>query len=150
MTLKKALHYFQSILSETSNKSEVKVYEEFIRILTALKEKDLSASEVKAVETELKRLDLDATVVHDKRYYKKALAQFETYLKDTFSFTPKGYYTKIGIAFGLTFGFLFGLVFLSSLEWSSGLALGLSIGMAIGLLIGRNLDAKALSSGNMV
>ena len=150
MTFKKALDYFQSIVSETSNKSEIKVYKEFIRILTRLEERDLSAPEIKAIETELKRLNLDSTVAHNKRYYNKALTQFEVFLKDTFSLTTKGYYTKIGIALGLTFGLLFGVVFLSSLERSMGIALGMSLGMFIGLIIGRNLDAKALSSGNMV
>lgn len=150
MTLKKALDYFKSIVSKTSNKSEVKVYKEFIRILTRLDERDLSASEIKSIETGLKRLNLDFTVAHNKRYYKKALKQFEKYLKDTFSLTTKGYYTKIGIALGMTFGLLIGVVFLSSLERSLGIALGISLGMFVGLLIGRNLDAKALSSGNMV
>lgn len=150
MTLKKALDYFQSMVSETSSKSEIKVYKEFIRILTRLDERDLSASEIKAIETELKRLNLDTTVAHNKKFYKKALIQFEKYLKDTFSLTSKRYYAKIGIALGMTFGLLFGVVFLSGLERSMGIALGISLGMFIGLLIGRNLDAKALSSGNMV
>ncbi|MDC6390658.1 hypothetical protein PP182_18370 [Maribacter sp. PR1] len=150
MTLKKALDYFQSLVSETSKKSEIKVYKEFIRILNRLEDRDLSASEIQAIETELKRLNLDSTIAHDIKYYKKALTQFEKYLKDTFSLTTKGYYTKIGIALGMTFGLLFGVVFLSRLERSKGIALGMSLGMFIGLLIGRNLDAKALSSGNMV
>lgn len=150
MTLKKALDYFKSIVSKTSNKSEIRIYKEFIRILTSLEERDLSVSEIKAIETELKRLNLDDAVDHNKRYYKKALTQFEKFLKDTFSLTSKGYYTKIGIALGMTFGLLFGVVILSHLERSMGIALGVSLGMFVGLLIGRYLDAKALSSGNMV
>lgn len=150
MTLKKALDYFQRIVSKTSNKSEIKVYEEFIRILTRLEEKDLSASEIKAIETELTRLDLISTTAHNKKFYKKALAQFEKYLMDTFSLITEGYYVKNGIALGMTLGLLVGVVFLSSLERSMGIALGMSLGMFIGLIIGRNLDAKALSSGRMV
>lgn len=150
MTLKKALGYFQRKVSETSNKTEIKVYKEFIRILTRLEERDLSASDIKAIETELKRLDSDSTIAHNKRYYEKALTEFKKYLKDTFSLTTKGYYTKFGIALGMTFGLLFGVVFLSSLERSMGIALGMALGMFIGLLIGGNLDAKAVSSGNVV
>ena len=150
MTLRKALDYFRSKASETSSKSEIKVYEEFIRVLTKLNERDLSASEIKAIEAELKRLNLDAAVAHKNSYYRKALAQFEKYLKDTFSLTTKGYYTKLGIALGITFGLLFGVVFLSSLERSMGVSLGISLGMFIGLLIGRNFDAQALAKGNMV
>jgi hypothetical protein len=150
MTLKKALEYFQIKVSETSSKTEIKVYKEFIRILTRLEERDLSASDIKAIENELKRLHLDSTIAHNKRYYKKALTQFEKYLEDTFSLTTKGHYTKIGIALGMTLGLLFGVVFLSSIERSMGIALGMALGMFIGLLIVRNLDAKALSSGNVV
>jgi len=150
MPLKKALDYFQRRVSETSNKTEIKVFKEFIRILTRLEERNLSSSEIKAIETELKRLHLDSTISHKKGYYKRALTEFEKYLMDTFSLTTKGNYTKRGIALGMTFGLLFGVVFLSSLERSTGIALGIAVGMLTGLLIGRNLDAKALSSGNMV
>ncbi|RJE73918.1 hypothetical protein [Reichenbachiella sp. MSK19-1] len=150
MTLKKALDYFQTIVSQTSKKSEIKIYNEFIRILTSLEERELLATEIDAIETELKRLNLNATANHNKRYYKKALTQFEKYLKDTFSLTTKGYYTKIGSSLGMTFGLLFGIVFLSSHQLSTGVALGISLGMFVGLLIGRHLDAKAVSSGNMV
>ena len=150
MTLKKALDYFQRLVSETSNKSEIKVYQEFIRIISRLEERDLSEPEIIEIETELTRLDLISNTVHNQRFYNKALAQFEKYLKNTFSLTTRGYYTKTGIALGMTFGLLFGIIFLSSLERSMGIALGVSLGMFIGLIIGRNLDAKALSSGKMV
>ncbi len=150
MTLKKALDYFENIVSKTSNKSEIKIYKEFIRILTRLNEKELSASQIKALESELKKLNLDTTIAHNKRYHKKALIQFETYLKDSLSLTTKGYYTNRGIALGMTFGLLLGIIFLSRFERSMGIALGMSLGMFIGLLIGRNLDAKALLSGNIV
>lgn len=149
MTLKKALDYFQRISSETSNKSEIKVYQEFIRILIRLEERDLSASEITAIETELNRLDLNSTT-HNKRYIKKALTQFEKYLMDTFSLTTEGYYTNKGMVLGMIFGLLFGVVTSSRLDGSMSIALGISLGMFIGLLIGRNLDAKALSSGNAV
>ena len=148
MTLRKALDYFQRMVSETSNKSEIKIYQEFIRILTRLQERDLSASEIKSIENELSRLDLNSTTAHNKRYFKKALTQFEKYLMDTFSLTTKTYYARTGIALGMTFGLLFGVVFLSNLERSMGIALGISVGMFIGLLIGQHLDSKAFSSGN--
>lgn len=150
MTLKKALDYFQRVSSETSNKSEIKVYQEFIRILTRLEERDLSASEITAIETELNRLDLNSTTTHNKRYFKKALTQFEKYLMNTFSLTTEGYYTNRGMVLGMIFGLLFGVVNLFRLDGSMSIALGISLGMFISLLIGRNLDAKALSSGNAV
>ena len=63
--------YFQRISSETSNKSEIKVYQEFIRIISRLEERDLSETEIKAIETELTRLDLISNTTHNKRFYKK-------------------------------------------------------------------------------
>ena len=150
MTFKNALDYFQKKVSNTNNKSEIKVYQEYIRILTRLEERDFSAADITAIETELKKLNLDASVANKKSYYKKALTQFEKYLMDTFSLTTKGYYAKTGIALGMTFGLLFGVVLLSNLERSMGISLVVSLGMFIGLIIGRNLDEKALSTGKMV
>jgi uncharacterized membrane protein len=150
MTLKNILNNFQKFLSETRNESEIKIYNEFIRILTNLLKRDLSLSEIKAIETELKRLNLDTLVAHNVKDYKQALLKFENYLKETLSLKTKGYYTKKGIAFGMIFGLLFGVVFLSRFERSTGIALGLSFGMFFGLIIGRNLDAKSLSLGNML
>ncbi|MBB3696480.1 hypothetical protein KMW28_10180 [Flammeovirga yaeyamensis] len=150
MTLQKALDYFQRLVSETSNTSEIKVYQEFIRIISSLKERDLSETEIKSIETELARLNLISATHHDKRFYQKALSQFEKYLATTFSLAPKGYYVKNGIALGMTIGLLVGTVFLSNLERSMGIALGISIGMFIGLIIGHSLDVKAVSSGRVV
>lgn len=150
MTLRKALDYFNRLASESSNKADSKVYEDFIRILSRLEDKGLSSSEMKAIENKLESLDLITTVAHSTSYYTKALTQFEKYLKDSFSFTPKGYYTKNGIALGMTFGLLFGVVFLSSLERSTGIAIGLSLGMAVGLFIGRHLDKSTSSAGRAI
>lgn len=150
MTLKKARDYFQRLVSETSNKSEIKIYQEFIRIISRLEKRDLSDPEIKAIETELTSLDLISDTPRNKRFYKKALAHFEKYLKDTFSLITKDYYVKSGIALGMTFGLLFGIVFLSRLERSMGIAVGMSLGMFIGLVIGRNLDAQASSSNRIV
>lgn len=62
MTFKEALDYFQNLVSQTRNKSEIKVFKEFIRILTRLEERDLSAFEMKTIESELKRLHLGTTI----------------------------------------------------------------------------------------
>lgn len=150
MTLRKALDYFKRMASDSNNKTEIKVYKEFIRILSKLEDKSLSGSEIKDIENELERFDLYNNSTHHKKYYAKALAQFEKYLKDHFSLTTEGYYTKIGIALGMTFGLLFGVVSLSSLGRSTGIAIGLSLGMAVGLFIGRHLDKKTLSEGKTI
>lgn len=150
MTLKNAVNFFESLVSGTDKKSEIKVYQEFIQIITGLEKRNLSETEINLIETELDALDLNSTANSNIKYYKKALRHFQKYLKDTFSLTTKGHYTNMGIGLGLAFGVLFGIVFLSSLERSLGISLGISLGMIIGLIIGLQMDAQAKASGNLI
>tara|TARA_R110000772_G_scaffold63294_7_gene141847 strand:+ start:1698 stop:2150 length:453 start_codon:yes stop_codon:yes gene_type:complete len=150
MTLKNAANFFESLVSETSKKPEIKVYQEFIKIITGLEKKDLSESEILAIETELNSLNLKSNPENRKKYFKKVLSKFETYLKDTFSLTSKGYYTKLYGALGLTFGLLFGVAILSNLERSIGISLGLIGGMVVGSIMGREKDAQAKAAGKML
>ncbi len=146
MTLKNALNYFESLVSETSKKSETKVYHEFIQIITRLEKRNLSETEIQSLEIELDALNLNTTT----KNFNKVLKQFKKYLKDTFSLTPKGYYTNLGIALGSSFGLLFGVIALSGFERSVGISLGISFGMLIGLTIGRTVDSKAEAAGNLL
>jgi hypothetical protein len=150
MTIQEAKNFFESLKTETTKKTEIKIYEKFIHILSELRIRELSNDEIQSIETELDSLNLNSNPENRKIYFKKALIKFEKYLKESFSLTSKGYYTNIGIGLGLTFGILFGIVFLSDLERSLGIALGLSIGMFIGLIFGRTLDSKAKAAGKML
>jgi tetrahydromethanopterin S-methyltransferase subunit G len=150
MKLQEASNYFESLTKRTTNKSELKIYEKFIHVLSELNSRELSEDEIQSIEAELDRLNLESNPENGKKYFKKALRKFENYLKDTLSLTPKGYYTQIGLGLGTSFGILFGIVFLSSWERSLGIALGLIIGMVIGLIIGRFMDAKATSEGRVL
>ena len=146
MTLKNALLYFERLVSETSKKSETKVYQEFIQVITALEKRNLSETEIRSIEIELDALHIYSAT----KNFNKALRQFKKYLKDTFSLTPKGYYTSITVGLGSSFGIVFGIVFLSNFERSLGIALGLIAGMLIGLIIGRTMDSQAKAAGNML
>ena len=146
MTLKNALSYFESFLSETSKKSETKVYREFIHIITGLERRDLSETDIESIEKELDALNLDSNL----KISPKALRRFKKYLKDTFSLTPKGYYTNLGIALGSSFGLLVGVIALSHFERSMGISAGISFGMLIGLMIGRTKDSQAKAAGNLL
>jgi hypothetical protein len=150
MTLKNTFNFFESLVSDTNKKSEIKVYQEFIQIITGLEHKKLSESEILSIETELDNLNLESNPDNRKKYYKKALSIFKKYLKDTFSLTAKRYYTELGIALGASFGILFGVVFLSSWERSMGISLGLIIGSGIGGAIGRSMDSQAKAAGKML
>jgi len=150
MTLQEAINFFESLKIETTKKSEIKIYEKFIHILTELQSREFSKDEIQSLETELNSLNLDSNPENRIKYIKKTLSKFEKYLKNTFSLTSKGYYTNIGLGLGTSFGILFGIVFLSGFERSLGIALGLSIGMLIGLIIGRSMDTKAISEGRVL
>lgn len=150
MTLKNALIHFKNLLSETSKNSNIKVYQEFIQIVTSLEKKKLSESETQSIEKELDALALNSADPNDIRFFNQALKQFKKYLKDTHSFISKGYYTNIGIGLGASFGVIVGIVLLSNFERSLGISLGISLGMLIGLIIGRSMDLQAENSGKIL
>ena len=146
MTLKNALDHFKNLESKATIKSEIKIYRKFIQILTSLENSDLLDYEFQSIEQQLDVLQLNATTTKNN----KALKLFLKYLKDTFSLTPKGYYTNLGIGLGSSFGIIFGIVVLSNFERSQGISFGIALGMLIGLVIGRNLDSRAKDAGKMI
>ncbi|MHA6248565.1 hypothetical protein ACXYMU_11550 [Pontibacter sp. CAU 1760] len=150
MTLQDAYNLFERLKDETTIRSEIKVYEKFTYILSELKIKKFSKDEIQSIETELERFDLKLDPENRKKHFKKALTEFEKYLKDTFYLTPKDYYTRLYAGLGLSFGLLFGIVFLSGWERSLGISMGLIIGMVIGSLIGKSMDIKAKNEGRML
>lgn len=150
MTLKNAIDFFESLQSKTTNKSELKVYQEFIHILTSLKKRNLSDAELQSIEDALDGLDLTSTPKYNRKHYSLALRNFKKYLKDSFSFVSKSHFTNLGIGFGMSFGVVFGIVVLSGFERSTGIALGIAIGMLVGLVIGRRLDDKAAAEGRVL
>lgn len=150
MTINKAYDFFKSLATETIKKSEIKVYEKFLHILTELKNREFSKDEIHSIETELDHLNLKSNPDNRKKYFKKRLSTFEKYLQETFSLTTKEYYQKLYGGLGLVFGMLFGVVFLSNLDRSIGISLGLIGGTVVGSLIGRHMDARAKIAGNML
>ncbi len=150
MTLQEAYTFFESLKSNTTKKSEMKVYEKFLHILNGLKIREFSKDEIQFIETELDRLDLKSNPQNKKKYYNKAFTQFESYLKDTFSLTTKGYYTNLGMILGMAFGAAFGAVIFFAFERSMGITFGISFGMIIGLIIGAYMDSRVKTTGNQL
>ena len=148
MTLQEAKSFFENLRNKTSKKPEIKIYNKFMYILTELNTRELSSDELQSVESKLASLNLRTE--KDIKFFKKALTDFEKFLKKTLSLTSKGYYTSISMGLGMSFGVLFGIVFLSGFERSMGLSLGICLGMFVGLIIGRNMDARALAEGNVI
>ena len=150
MTLNIASEILERLASEPTKKSENTVCKKFLHILNELKLREFSKDEIEAIESTLEDLNLEVNPENRKRHFKKSLSKFETYLKDTFSLTSKGYYTNRYGALGLSFGLLFGVAILSNLERSLGITIGLIGGMVVGSMIGRNKDAQVKAAGNML
>lgn len=150
MTLKNSINFFESLKTETTKKSEIKVYEKFIYNLNALKNRAFSKDEIQSIEMELASLNLKSNPQNRKKFFKKALSKFEGYLKDTFSLTSKGYYTNLSVSFGILFGVVIGVLIGERFEKSLGISFGICIGMFIGVFIGSRMDSKAKATGNML
>ncbi|WP_456437719.1 hypothetical protein [Psychroserpens sp.] len=150
MTLAKANNIFNSLISVTNEKSEIKIYKDFILILNNLEKKDFSEVELETIETKLSSLNLDSKLQDKKRYFKKALNEFKSFLSKTFSLVSKNYYTNLYISLGAGFGTISGIIIGERFGKSLGIALGISVGMLLGTLIGRSRDAKALDEERVI
>jgi hypothetical protein len=138
MTIIEASQFFKRVLKETVNKREIKVYKNFIDILSNLKTRDLTEIQLLLIEDKIKFLNLKSCPENKRRYFSKKLNVFKQFLNDEFSLITEGYYTALGMSLGMCFGVAIG----SSLG-SSGTSNGLSFGMLIGLLIGHYKDMDA-------
>ena len=83
-----------TLSSQTDKKSEKKIYNCFIRILTFLKNRDLTENQLQLIQEKLSSLNLKATTENRKKYYKQKLSEFKAFLKNEFSFTTEKYYTE--------------------------------------------------------
>jgi len=146
MTINYTLTFFESLLKRTDKKSEIKVYKNFIAILSALNNRELTEQQYLSIEKELDNLKLNSNPENKKRYFSKKLIQFKKYLKEELSLVSEGFYAAIGISMGMSFGVAIG----ASFGESTGIALGISIGMLIGLAIGRKKDAEAEKQGRVL
>jgi len=140
MNINEASDLLKDLVSQTDRKSELKIYHNFIGILTALKNRDLTREEARSIEEELDLLKLKEYPENKKKYLRRKLNEFKIYLKAEFSLISEGYYTGIGLALGMSFGVAIGA---SIFGPSSGSGLGISLGMVVGLIIGRTMDSKA-------
>lgn len=145
MKIKEASEFLNSLISETDNTSEIKVYKKFMAALASLESKSLTDLQIKSIEDNLDSLQLKSPAENRKKYFRKKLSELYKFLKDQFSFVPKGYYTGMGIGLGMSFGVAFG----AALQESLGVSFGLIIGMFVGIIIGTNMDATAKKEGRV-
>jgi len=143
MKLNKASAFFKNLIIESDNKSEIKIYENFISILTDLNSRDLSEEQLKSIEEKLDSLNFNENSDNRKKHFKQKLNLFVGHLKKKLSLVSKGYYTAIGMSLGMSFGVAFGAIF-------GNVSYGLIFGMLIGMLIGTAKDSKAKKEGKVL
>lgn len=146
MTTDETIKFFNKLKSQTTKKSELKVYDDFIQTLTRLNKRDLSIEDVFSIETKLDDLKLNANTNNKRKYFKKAHHNLIEYLKTGFSLISKGHYTAIGMSLGMCFGVALG----SSIQEAIGTSSGLVFGMLIGLCVGKLMDTKAEKEGKVL
>jgi N12 class adenine-specific DNA methylase len=150
MTIQENENFFESLKKDMAKKSEIKVYEELLHILSKLKTREFSKDEINSIETELDRFNLESNPESEKKHFSKRVKEFKDYLKEKHSLISAGYYSKIYITTGSALGIVAGIIIGERFEKSLGIALGIGIGMLIGSFVGRSMDAKARSENRIL
>lgn len=154
MNINETSKLFNKLLSQTDKKAEKKLYNCFIRVLSSLKNKNLTENQLQLIQEKLSSLNLKTTTENRKKYYKKSLSEFKGFLKNEFSFTTEKYYTEIGMVYGMSLGTGIGLSIGTAINQQIGTSIGLSIGtgigMAIGIMYGARKDDEAKRLGRVI
>ena len=146
-TLKSNKEYLNKLLLETTSKREVKLYEKFIGVLTALEQKELSEDQRDLIEKKLEILALDQETKNRKKIIKKGYSELVSYLQTEFSWILKDYYSNYGLSIGMVLGLALGT---SIFRDSGSSATGMCFGMLIGYFIGQNMDKKAAKENKVL
>lgn len=154
MTINETSQLFKNLLSQTNNKSERRIYNSFIQILSSLEKKELTNEQIARINDKLTTLNLKEIRAKRRKLYSQRLNEFKTFLKNEFSFTTERYYAGIGMAYGMIFGPGIGLTLGTAINSTWGISLGMSLGTGIGMLFGMMLgaqkDAEAKRQGKVV
>jgi hypothetical protein len=134
--------------NNTAEKSEIKIYNNYIGILSDLKNRDLTENQVLSIEKELEHLTLKSESENRIKYFKKKLTEFQKFLKDKLALVPEGYYTGVGVGTGILMGSIFSMIFQSFLG-SYSILFGINGGMIIGAILGSIRDVEAKKQGRV-
>ncbi|MBT3548139.1 MAG: hypothetical protein HN487_10675 [Flavobacterium sp.] len=141
MKIKETLNFFLNLKNDSVEKSEIKVYDKYIEILSDLKNRDLTQNQIQSIESELEVLNLNIESDNRKKHFTKKLTEFEKFLKDKLSLIPEGHYMSYGMIFGMLAGAL--------LQFYIGIY-SLIAGMLIGMVIGAIMDSEARKQGRVL
>ena len=149
MKIKETLNFFLNLQNNSVEKSEIKIYDKYIGILSDLKNRDLTQNQIQSIESELETLNLNAESDNRKKYLTQKLTEFQKFLKDKLALVSEGYYAGIGTGTGVFLGSLFSMLTFSYLGAYS-LLIGINGGMILGMLIGGIRDTEAKKQGRVL
>ena len=151
MKINVAIELFENLISNTDKKSELRIYESFIGVLKSLEIKNLDTEKLQIIEEELDRLELNTSTDSKKKYYSKKLNEFNSFLKEKFSFITENYHISIGIGIGMSMGtslgISLGVAFGRETGMTYGMIFGMMFGMMAGIIIGTIMDTQAKENG---
>ena len=147
MTLKETREFLESLVNESSERREVKIYNKFIGILRSLEKREFSPHQIEMIEKELTILNLKQPTKNRKRYIRKKLGEFVKYLESDYSIILEGHYANLGLTMGLVFGVAIGTAIFRD---GGGSSTGLCFGMLIGYAIGMYMDKEAAKQNQVL
>ena len=147
MNMTQTSELLNTLLSQTSKKSEIKTYQCFIKVISSLEDKGLNEMQTKIITEKLSNMKLETATENRKKYYKKKLCEFKEFLKNEFSFTTQQHYTELYMVYGMSLGTALGLGIGVGIDpvlgTSIGLPIGIGVGMVFGMMYGAQKDAEA-------
>lgn len=149
MKIKETLNLFLNLKNDSVEKSEIKIYDKYIGILSDLKDRDLTQNQIESIESKLETLNLNAESGHNRKYLKQKLSEFQNFLKDKLTLVSEGYYAGIGAGIGIVLGSIFSMLFQTVLGTYS-LLIGINGGVILGAVLGSVRDSKAKKQGRVL
>jgi hypothetical protein len=147
MTINKSKEFLKTLLNDSTNKKEIRVYKKFLLILNGLERRNLSINQKELIEQELTSLKLEQKSQNRKKYIQKKSTNFVKFLESEFSFVLKGHYANYGLTLGMVLGVAIGSSILSD---SGGATTGMCLGMFIGYILGRYKDEEAVKKNKVL
>lgn len=154
MTLEAAIQFFITKVEQSKDKSNLPIYRSFLSLLQDLQSKELNEIQMNKINEKLNELNLDTIADHPKKELKKAFSDFNRFLKEAFSFMPKGYYSgvymSLGMSIGMSLGISMGIPFGMPMGMIFGMIIGMGIGMSVGIILGNMKDGVVAKEGRVI
>lgn len=134
------------------HKKMAEKYAGFEKLLTALKERDVPATVVSDINTQIDTLNaLSSSDKNLSKQLRKSKSAILKELEKELNWVARNHYQHTWMALGMTvFGIPFGAIFGMSLDNMAFIGIGLPIGMGIGIAIGTAMDSKAKEEGRQL